>query len=159
MDPAVACTAVADRSRNLIPLLAAGGLHVHHSASGASLEFQTEPVVLRRRRIAQQERPLADASDHDVDAAVVIEIAKGRSPVERRPPYGRCIEAAVGTLHYHEVRLFVPLVEVAVGRKQILPAIVIKVEDTVTPSGGPHGRGAHSRPIGESPNSPPPKLR
>jgi len=78
--PAIARRSIAAAAANKARLLAAGRLEEHARAHQVGVvlvrQFHSEPVVARRRDVAQDGDRLIDVADDDIGLAVVVEIAQ-----------------------------------------------------------------------------------
>ena len=109
-------------------------------------------MVAGRRDIAQQDGLFAEARDHYVDTAIVIEIAEGGAAVEGGGSGRRGVERAAGALRQNEAALAGGIgifVEIAIDGEQIFAAIVVEIENAAAPSGGGQRGCAHARTVGE----------
>src|SRR3954447_3946145 len=144
---------IAAAPANLLPLLDAAGDAPHPRANRIAIrrdagELQRDPVVTRIALTAEEVRPIVDVRDRHIDLAVVVEIAERRAAPRlrrrdrRAEPLGDIDEASIAAVAIHDLALFVSRfrfhlahfgIDVAVGEKEIEPAVIIEVDETGAP--------------------------
>ena len=111
--------------------------------------------------VVQHDRALVQARDYRVDPADTVEIAKCGSAVEGFAGEDLRLESSVAAIQKNRVRLpglptrveFGIILNIAVGRKDVLVAIVVEVEHAGTPTApgqAARGKPAEQRHLRES---------
>src|ERR1700722_912409 len=161
---AIARRCVSDRGGYLVPLGVAilGGkadlcADCHAIALGAH-QVQQDPMVVVTRDVVKQLNWPAQHGDHHVHAAVVVEISESYASMSSlqlevcSSGGADILEFPVPEVSENRIWLGVPPVRIdkidvvdhiRTGDKQVLPAVVVKVEDPISPSG--HSSGSASQ--------------
>src|SRR4051812_12054408 len=144
---------IAAAAANLLPLLDAARDAAHSCADRVAIgrdagQLQRDPVVTRTALAAEEVRPIVDVRDRHIDLAVVVEIAERRAAPRlrrrdrRAEPLGHVDETSIAAVAIHDLALFVSRfrfhlahfgIDVAIGEKQIEPAVVVEIGESSAP--------------------------
>ena len=130
--------------------------------SGGELQqrLHGQPVVSLPPVVAEHRRQVVDVDEHQVDVAVVVEVAPRRAAPdvlleEVRPGLSRdVLERAVALVAHERVFLDVLVVRVAVRDEDVEPAVVVVVEHACRPSRRTGPAPARDRPARCGPRNP-----
>src|SRR5262245_36787377 len=154
MDAHVVLRVVAAAAANLVDPRPAVGFNLDPRANAVTVrfradEFDRNPVVIRRRIRPQQNRKIVDRVDHDVDVAIVVEIAERASATgsrfDKRPAdlLGDVFERALTLVLIEDFALRVAGlggqlldfgVDVAVDQEDVEPAVVVEIHEPAAPA-------------------------
>src|SRR5437773_10651136 len=149
-----------------VPLLASASDDVHSGTDPVAIaartpQLQHDPMTGVSGHVVQHDRALVQARDYRVDPAGTVEIAKCGSAVEGFAGEDLRLESSVAAIQKNRVRLpglptrveFGIILNIAVGRKDVLVAIVVEVEHAGTPTApgqAARGKPAEQRHLRES---------